>query len=188
MSVRVTFDNKEYELIYNDQSGMYEIELEAPKIGGIYNAEIKFKDSIENVETSVKKIQIWAKEKRSKVSQETLVYFLDKTNLEIKDVVEFEDYEYVIDEETNKNTIFNIVKKVNAENDDIVILQRNGKIDYLGVVEDISNVDGNLERKVTLKYISNKFDRTIILANENLISEKGIEDFILHAFIFLEII
>lgn len=178
MSVRVTFDNKEYELIYNDQSGMYEIELEAPKIGGIYNAEIKFKDSIENVETSVKKIQIWAKEKRIKVSQETLVYFLDKTNLEIKDVVEFENYEYVIDEETNKNTIFNIVKKVNAENDDIVILQRNGKIDYLGVVEDISNVDGNLERKVTLKYISNKFDRTIILANENLISEKGIEDFI----------
>ena len=71
MSVRVTFDNKEYELIYNDQSDMYEIELEAPKIGGIYNAEIKFKDSIENVETSVKKIQIWAKEKRIKVSQET---------------------------------------------------------------------------------------------------------------------
>ena len=34
MSVRVTFDNKEYELIYNDQSGMYEIELEAPKVGG----------------------------------------------------------------------------------------------------------------------------------------------------------
>ena len=178
MSVRVTFDNKEYELIYNDPSGMYEIELESPKIGGIYNAEIKFKDSIENVETSVKKIQIWAKEKRSKVSQETLVYFLDKTKVEIKDVVEFEDYEYVVDEETNKNTIFNIVKKVNAENDDVVMLQRNGKIDYLGVVEDISNVDGNLERKVTLKYISNKFDRTIILANENLIIEKGIEDFI----------
>lgn len=178
MSVRVTFDSKEYELIYNDQSGMYEIELEAPKIGGIYNAEVKFKDSIENIETSVKKIQIWAKEKRIKLSQETLVYFLDKTNLEIKDVVEFEDYEYVIDEETNTNTIFNIAKKVNAENDDIVILQRNGKIDYLGLVEDVSNVDGNLERKITLKYISNKFDRTIILENENLISEKGIEDFI----------
>ena len=178
MSVRVTFDNKEYELIHNDQSGMYEIEIEAPSTGGVYSAEITFEDLIQNIETSTKKIQIWAKEKRSKVSQETLVYFLDKTNLEIKDVVEFEDYEYVIDEETNKNTIFNIVKKVNAENDDIVILQRNGKIDYLGVVEDISNVDGNLERKVTLKYISNKFDRTIILANENLISEKGIEDFI----------
>ena len=52
MSVRVTFNNKEYELIYNEQSGLYEIELEAPKIGGIYNAEITFTDSIENIETS----------------------------------------------------------------------------------------------------------------------------------------
>ena len=44
MSVRVTFDNKEYELIYNEQSGLYEIELQAPQTGGVYNAEITFKD------------------------------------------------------------------------------------------------------------------------------------------------
>ena len=178
MNVIVTFNNNEYELIYNEQSGLYEIELEAPKIGGLYNAEITVNDSIEGIESLVKKIQILTKEKNTNVLQETIVFFLDKTDLEIKDVLEFEDYEYVIDEETNKNTIFNITKNVNAENDDIVILQRNGKIDYLGIVENISNVDGDLERKVTLKYISNKFDRKIILSNENLISEKGIEDFI----------
>ena len=63
MSVKATFNNKEYELIYNEQSGFYEIELEAPKTGGIYNAEITYKDLIENTETSTKKIQIWAKEK-----------------------------------------------------------------------------------------------------------------------------
>ena len=178
MSVRVTFDSKEYELIYNDQSGMYEIELEAPKIGGIYNAEIKFKDSIENVETSVKKIQIWAKEKNISIPQETLVYFLDKTDLEIKDVIEFENYEYVIDEETNQKTIFNVMKKVNAENGDIVVLQRWGKIDYFGVIEDLENTDGEPKRSITLKYISNIFDRKVILDNENIIKEKGIEDFI----------
>ena len=178
MSVRVTFDSKEYELIYNDQSGMYEIELEAPKIGGIYNAEIKFKDSIENVETSVKKIQIWAKEKNISIPQETLVYFFDKTDLEIKDVIEFENYEYVIDEETNQKTIFNVMKKVNAENGDIVVLQRWGKIDYFGVIEDLENTDGEPKRSITLKYISNIFDRKVILDNENIIKEKGIEDFI----------
>ena len=75
MSVKVTFNNSEYELIYNEQSRLYEIELEAPKTGGLCNAEITFKDSIENIETSVKKIQIWAKEKNTNVSQETLVYF-----------------------------------------------------------------------------------------------------------------
>lgn len=178
MSVKVTFNNKEYETIYNEQSGLYEIELEAPDAGGVYNAAITFKDSIKNIETSIKKIQIWAKEKRTNASEETLVYFLDKTDLEIKDVIEFENYEYVIDEETNQKTIFNVVKKVNAENGDIVVLQRRGKIDYSGIIEDFENTDGELKREITIKYISNLFDRKVILNNENLIKEVGIEDFI----------
>ncbi len=176
MSVKATFNNIEYDLVYNEQSGFYEIEIEAPKTGGIYNAEITFKDLIENTETSTKKIQIWAKEKNINVSQKTLVYFLSKTDLEIKDVIEFENYEYVIDEETNKNTIFNVMKKINAENGDIVVLQRNGKIDYTGIIKDIENEDGEQKRKVTLRYISNIFDRKVILKNENLISENGIEE------------
>lgn len=178
MSVKATFNNIEYDLIYNEQSGCYEIELNAPKIGGVYKAEVTFKDLLENTETSSKKIQIWAKKKNTNVSKETLVYFLSRTDLEIKDVIEFENYEYVIDEETNKNTIFNIMKKVNAENGDIVVLQQNGNIDYVGVIKDIENENGELKRKVTLKYISNIFDRKVILENENLISESGIEDFI----------
>ena len=97
--LKVTFDNEEYELIYNEQSGFYEIELVAPKIGGIYNAEITFADLLKNIETSTKKIQIYAKEENTNVSKETLVYFLSKTDLEIKDIVEFENYEYEIDEE-----------------------------------------------------------------------------------------
>ena len=178
MSVKLTFDSKEYELIYNEQSGLYEIELEAPNVGGIYNSEITFKDLMENVENSTKKIQIWAKEKNINISQETLVYFLDKTDLEIKDVIEFESYEYVIDEETNQKTIFNVMKKVDAKNGDIVVLQRNGKIDYSGIIEDFENTDGELKRKITIKYISNIFNRKVILENENLINETGIEDFI----------
>ena len=137
MNIKATFDNKEFELIYNKQSGFYEIELEAPQAGGIYNVEITLKDLIENTETLTKKIQILTKEKSINLSQKTLVYFLSKTDLEIKDIVEFENYEYVIDEETNKNTIFNVMKKVNVENGDIVVLQRDGKIDYLGIVKDI---------------------------------------------------
>lgn len=176
--VKAKFNNKEYELIYNSQSGFYEIEIEAPKVGGVYNAEVVFEDLLGNIEESNKKIQIWSKEKKANVQKETLVYFLDKSDLEIKDYIEFEDYEYVIDEETNQNTIFNVMKKVNAENGDIVILQRDGKTDYIGKIQDIENEDGELRRKITLKYISNIFDRKIIVENEKIISSVGIEDFI----------
>lgn len=178
MGVKAKFNNKEYELIYNSQSGFYEIEIEAPEVGGVYNAEIVFEDLLGNIEESNKKIQIWSKEKKANVQKETLVYFLDKSDLEIKDYIEFEDYEYVIDEETNQNTIFNVMKKVNAENGDIVILQRDGKTDYIGKIQDIENEDGELQRKITLKYISNIFDRKIIVENEKIISSVGIEDFI----------
>lgn len=173
MGVKVVFNNEKYELNYNEQSGFYEIELTAPQNGGIYNAEIIFRK-----ETLEHKIQIWAKEEKKNISQETLVYFLSKSNLEIQDVIEFENYEYVIDEETNKNTIFNIMKKVKAESGDIVVVQRENKIDYIGIIKDIENENGELKRKITLKYISNIFDRKIILENENLISENGVEDFI----------
>lgn len=178
MSVKASFNGKEYELIYNSQSGFYEIEIEAPSIGGIYNTEITFEDLLENTENTTKKIQIWAKEKNTNKSEETLVYFLDKSDLEIKDVIEFESYEYVIDEETNKNTIFEVMKKIKANNDDIVVLQRNENIDYIGIIKDIENQDGEIKRKITLEYISNIFDRNIILENESLISSTGIEDFI----------
>ena len=48
MSVKATFNNIEYDLVYNEQSGFYEIEIEAPKTGGIYNAEITFKENVSN--------------------------------------------------------------------------------------------------------------------------------------------
>lgn len=178
MGMKITFNNQEYNLIYNTQSGFYEIELKAPTDGGIYNTKIEFEDLLKNIDTSEKKIQIWAKEKNKATYQETLVYFLDKTDLEIKDVIEFENYEYVIDEETNQKTIFNVMKKINAGYNDIVILQRNGKIDYVGRIDDIENEDGEMKRKISLQYISNIFNRKIILENEDLISTEGIEDFI----------
>ena len=70
------------------------------------------------------------------------------------------------------------MKKINADNGDIVVLQRNSEIDYIGIIKDIENENGELKRKITLKYISNIFDRKIILENEGLISQTGVEDFI----------
>lgn len=179
MNVRANFNNKNYELIYNQQTGFYETEIQAPKEkGGVYNVDITITDILGDIKEDNVKVQVLAKEDSTSISEETLVYFLDKTNLEIKDVIEFEDYTYVIDEETNKSTIFEVMGDVNAKNKDIVILQRNGESDYIGVLQKIENIDGEEKREATLKYISNIFDRKIILGNENTIKEKGIEDFI----------
>ena len=70
------------------------------------------------------------------------------------------------------------MKKSDIQNGDIAVLQRDGNIDYIGIIKDIKNENGEKKNKITLKYISNIFDRKIILANENLISSTGIEDFI----------
>ena len=57
MEVKASFNDKEYTLIFNKQSGFYEAEIEAPRVGGIYNAQITFKDLLNNEEKSNKKIR-----------------------------------------------------------------------------------------------------------------------------------
>ena len=40
----ITFNNQDYALTYNKQTGYYEIELTAPQTGGIYEIEATFTD------------------------------------------------------------------------------------------------------------------------------------------------
>ena len=75
MYLKVKFDNKEYNATYNSQSGLYEVEITAPNSGGIYNAEITYEDLLQNIETSAKKIQIWAKEKKYKCFKRNIGIF-----------------------------------------------------------------------------------------------------------------
>lgn len=178
MIVRANFNNQEYNLIYNPQSGYYEIELQTPETGGIFETKITATDILENQKESNIKIQILAKEKVETAKEGTLVFILDKDTLEVKDIIEYETYNYIIDEETNKNTIFEVMKKINAENDDKVILKREDNMEYYGIVKDVTNENGELKRQVTVQYISNIFDRDIILEDEEIISQTGIEDFI----------
>ena len=42
--VKVTFNEVEYTLTKNLQTGYYEIEIEAPETGGVYDAEVTFTD------------------------------------------------------------------------------------------------------------------------------------------------
>lgn len=174
----ITFDNQEYIAFYNNQSGYYEVQLKAPKIGGIYETNINFKDMFGNIYIDSLPVQVWAKETLKIDTNKMFMWIFDNKDLSVKDVIEIADYEIKIDEETNINSIVKVLKENNAKSDDIVFIKKNNVIVYWGIIGNIENEDGKISYKYVLKYITNLFDRNIILKNEELIKTQGIEDFI----------
>ena len=179
----ITINNQTYNLVFNTSSGYWEYELIAPSVGGVYDVVANFTDVNQTEFENSVKMQVLQKIIETNVIQNNLVYFLDSSNLEIKDVKEFtNNYDFKVDEETNANSFINIIEKPNVENGDIVYIKRKKTI-YLGIVENVTNGNDSNNSgsyKITFKYISNIFDRKVILNNnqEALISSTGIEDFI----------
>ena len=176
--MKVKYNNREYEANYNQQTGYYEIELEAPLMtGGIYQINVEFIDLFGNIYTDTKDIQVLAKQKEMIKSKTRFMWIFDSIDFHIKDIVELSDYEISIDEETNSNTIVNILKRTNAKADDIVIIKNDEDI-FWGVIKEIKNEDGKMLYKYMLKYITNIFDQKVVLRNEEVIKNTGVEDFI----------
>lgn len=176
--VIVTFDNQNYVMTYNSQSGYYELEVEAPEIGGIYNAKIAFTDLFGEVSEETIPIQVWAKEPIIIETNKVFMWIFDYKDFSVKDIVEIANYEINIDEETNANTIINVLKKTTAKARDVVAIKKNNKVVYWGAIDNIQNTDGRALYEYTIKYITNIFNRNIELKNESLIKTSGIEDFI----------
>lgn len=178
MLVKIIFNRSEYYAVYNEDTDSYELTLISPNLGGVYQVEAEAIDAAGEVDTKVLDLQVLTRQEVVLENEETIVYFLDQDSLDIKDIIEFENYEYNIDEETNAKTTFNIYRKNNAKNGDIVVLKRKDKIDYIGIVEDTTSEDNRNSQLTTLKYITNIFDRKILLTNESIMHEIGVEDFI----------
>ena len=181
--MQVTINNQTYTLSFNTSSGYWEIETTAPWTGGVSNVVARNNDLYGRTFENSVKMQVLERIVETNVIQNNLAYFLDSSNLEIKDVKEFtNNYNFKIDEETNANSFINIIERPNVENGDIIYIKRK-KSSYLGIVSNITNGDDSSNKnvyKVTFKYISNIFDRKILLSSsqEALISSTGIEDFI----------
>lgn len=174
----VTFNNENYVANYNEQSGYYELELQAPETGGIYNAEIEFTDLYEQTYAATIPVQVWAKEPIVIETNKVFMWIFDFFTFAVKDIVEIANYEINIDEETNANTIIQVLKKTTAKARDIVAIKKNNEVIYWGTIDNIQNEDGQVLYEYTIKYITNLFDQDIILENENLIKTTGVEDFI----------
>ena len=177
----VTFNNENYVANYNEQSGYYELELQAPETGGIYNAEIEFTDLYEQTYEATIPVQVWAKEPIVIETNKVFMWIFDFFTFAVKDIVEISNYEINIDEETNANTIIQVLKKTTAKARDIVAIKKNNEVIYWGKIDYIQNEDGQVLYEYTIKYITNLFDQDIILENENLIKTTGVEDFIADA-------
>lgn len=177
----INFNGQDYIAEYNEQTGYYEVNLEAPQQGGIYEADITFTDLLGQSYEDTQVVQIWAKEKIKIETNKVFMWIFDYKDFEAKDIVELSDYEINIDEETNANSIIKVLKKTTAKSRDIVMIKKNNEVVYWGIIDNIQNEDGKQLYEYTLKYITNMFEQDIILKNEELIKTTGVEDFIADA-------
>ena len=174
----IKFNEQDYIAFYNNQSGYYELELKAPDTGGIYNADITFTDLCGGVYKDIVPIQVLAKEPIKIEINKVFMWIFDYKDFIVKDIVEIADYDINIDEETNANTIIQVLKKNGAKARDIIAIKKNNKVIYWGTTDNIQNEDGKSLYEYTIKYITNLFNQNVILKNEELIKTTGIEDFI----------
>lgn len=110
-----------------------------------------------------------------------VLWIFSHYDFSIKDIVEIADYEIVIDEETNGNSNIEILKNTSVVANDIIAVKNGTEIVYWGIVDNVSNEDGETKYLLTCKYITNMFDQKIELENESIISTTGVEDFIADA-------
>lgn len=180
-NMTINFNGQDYLAVYNNQTGYYEVDITAPSVGGIYNADITFTDLIGRTYEDTQKVQVWAKEKIKIETNKVFIWIFDYRDFSVKDIVEIADYEISVDEETNATTLLKILKKTTAKARDIIAVKKNNDVVYWGVVKQIQNEDGKLLYEFVMKYIINMFDQTVKLEHEDLIKTTGIEDFIAKA-------
>lgn len=173
-NIVVEFNNKRYNAIYNKNTDEYEVELTAPEIGGIYNAEITCTEDSKTESTNID-VRILKRKPLKITTEETYMYIFDYRDFSVKDVVQLPNYEINIDEETNANTTVKVLKKTTAKANDIVIIKENNEFIYWGVIQNIENEDGTSVYQYIIKYITNIFNQNVIL-NNNIINTDNIEE------------
>ena len=177
-NMTVTFNGQTYTVVYNSQSGYYELELTSPSTGGIYQANIEFTDLFNESYTATKNIQILKKQPIKIDTNKVFMWIFNYDDFSVKDIVEISNYEINIDEETNAKSTINILKKTTAKSRDIVAVKKNNDVVYWGIIDEIQNENGTNLYTFSTKYITNLFDRKIKLENQDIIRTTGIEDFL----------
>ena len=176
--VTITFNGQDYIAVYNEQTGYYEVEIQAPTNGGLYEAEIDFLDVFGELHEDTINVPVVVKEEIKLDLNKEFMWIFDYKDFSVKDIIELPNYEFNIDEETNAKSTINLLKKLDIKSRDIIAIKKNNNIVYWGTVDNFQNMDGESLYECISKYITNIFDVKIKLGNEEIIRTTGIEDFI----------
>ena len=175
----IKFNGESYVAKYNEQTEYYELELKAPEIGGVYQADIEYKDVIGDLANDYKDIQILSKKRVEIHTNKTFMWIFSYIDFSVKACIEIEDYEINMDEETNATSLFVILKKLTTSSRDITAIKKDNEVVYWGTIAEVSKENDRYE--YSTKYFTNMFDRFIKLENGDLIRTTGVEDFIANA-------
>lgn len=178
--VKVTFNEQEYTLTKNAQTGYYEAQIPAPSTGGIYTANIEFTNSLGDTYTQDKDLQILTRQTPSIETDNLYMWIFAWRDFAVKDMVELGESEIIEDEETNVASNVTAMKGSGAESGDIVAIKRNGEVIYWGIIDEVQNENGENKFVYKLKYITNLFNQGVWLnqINPNTIRNTGLEDYI----------
>lgn len=176
-SVKIILDSQEYELLYNEQTGYYEITLNSPQETGLHTINVVF-SADDDIAIDECDLIVLKKEVPENISDEIVGYFLDQKTFEIVDVDQIVINEINIDLETNGNSIFNCFKHLNIKKGDIIYLKKNDANHFIGIVESQEKNSNDDLYTITCKYILSLFDVQVFKENDEIISTTGIEDFL----------
>ena len=87
-NMTINFNGQNYIAKYNEQTGYYEVELESPETGGIYEADITFTDLLGQSYEETQVVQILAREKIKIETNIVTMWIFDYRDFKVKDIVE----------------------------------------------------------------------------------------------------
>lgn len=110
-----------------------------------------------------------------------LAYVLDAETLVIRDLLEFETFEFNTDTEFSTKSKIVTARMPVIEHDDFVICKCAGNTVFVGICDNYASDSDSETYTITLRQKECLFDRFIFATNEALIASTGIEDFIAEA-------
>ena len=175
--IQAVINGQTYTLTYNAESESYEANIVAPLIGGLYETVVTINDPINPVSRSID-IQVLQKQPIKLNQNKIFIWVFNGDDFSVRDILEVADYQILMDEETNATSQIKVLKDIGAKANDIIAFKKKNQIVYWGIIEEISNENGNISYTYNLKYITNIFDRFIELGNTSIMRSTGVEDFI----------
>lgn len=105
-------------------------------------------------------------------------YILDNHDLSIKDILEFETYDFRTDIDFDNKSSITVPRKPEITDDDFVICKDGNTVIYTGICEHCKGTSERESYGISLMQIEQLFSRKIFVGDETVIIGNGIEDFI----------